>query len=118
MQQRETPILIDNPVHIGAVVDQELGHPEADAGVLEADGLVGEAVHNCRQRGLVEGVRFIYFCVGQDQQPDNLVVAPHASDHKRSLPIISSFQININLAILEQKPTNFLQPYITFYVPK
>lgn len=99
MQERETPIFINNPIDISSVIDQKLGNTETNASVFETYWLISQSVDDCGQGGLVQTIWLIDLCVREHQQPHDLVISSHAGHDQRGLLVICSLEVYIDFFV-------------------
>jgi hypothetical protein len=101
VEQRVAVLLVDDPVHIGARPHEEFGDEEADFAVFEAGGFFHEAEEGDSEWNLVHEVGFVDFCVGEQEEADDLVVAAEAGGEERRLSVVFRLQVDVYLLVLQ-----------------
>lgn len=101
VDQRVPVLLVNDPVHVSPVLDQQLRNQEADLLVFEAGGLLHQSEQRGRERSLVHEVGLVDFRVGKEKQPHDFVVAADAGSDEGSLFVVLCFEIHVDQLVLE-----------------
>ena len=99
MKKRKTSSFLNDPVGIGAVLDEKLGNEQADLFVLKTVTFFYKSIEHSRKGVIIEWVGFIDFSGGHYKKPYNLIVSIHAGDNQRSLFVTAGLLINIDVFV-------------------
>jgi hypothetical protein len=99
MKKRKTSSFLNDPVGVGAILDEKLSNEETDFFVLKTVTFFDKSIEHSRQRVIIEWVGFINFSEGHYEKPHNFIVAIHACDNQRSLFVTAGLLINIDVFV-------------------
>lgn len=118
VQQGETILLIYYPIQICSMLDEQVGDEEADLFILETSRFFYQSEENDCQGNLVEQVGLVDFCLRQQQQSHDFVIAHDAGSDERCLSVILCLEVDVHQFILKQYARDILQACIGLGVPK
>lgn len=109
MQQRPPPRLLNDPIGIRPVLDQQLTHQETNLLVLKTISLLNQTVQSSSQRVHVHRVGFVDLGVGEDQVSHDLVVAAVAGDDQGGLLVGLGLLVDVDVPVPQQVTADLFQ---------